>query len=54
MLCGVAVPTVTYDGVGAVRSVPQNFFGMTRPATLLPWLGPGKPSLAAFNLLYVL
>jgi hypothetical protein len=36
------VPAVTYDGVGAMKSVPQFFFGMIRLATLLPSLGWAK------------
>ena len=42
MLCGTAVPAVTYDGGEGMRSVPQIFSGMTRLATLLPSLGWAK------------
>ena len=39
LLCRIAVPGVTYEGVGVMRSVPQIFFGMSRLATLLLSLG---------------
>jgi hypothetical protein len=42
MLYRIAVPAVSYDDVGGMRSVPEIFFGMTGPATLLPSLGPAK------------
>jgi hypothetical protein len=51
MLCGTAVPAVTYDGVGGMRSVPQIFSGMTRLATLLLPLGSAK--LARSNLICI-
>jgi hypothetical protein len=35
LLCRIAVPGVTYEGVVVLRSVPQIFFGMSRLATLL-------------------
>jgi hypothetical protein len=42
MFYRIAVPAVSYDDVGEMRSVPEIFFGMTRLATLLPSLGPAK------------
>ena len=42
LLCRIAVPGVTYEGVGVMRSVPQIFFGMSRLATLLLSLGSAK------------
>jgi hypothetical protein len=42
MLWRIGVPAVTYDDVGGMRSVPEIFFGMSRLATLLLWLGPAK------------
>ena len=41
-LCGIAVPAVTYIGVGGMRSLPEILFGMTRLPTLLLSLGPAK------------
>ena len=42
MLCGIAVPAVTYGDVWGMRSLPQIFFGMTHLATLLRSLGSAK------------
>ena len=42
LLCRIAVPGVTYEGVEVMRSVPQIFFGMSRLATLLLSLGSAK------------
>ena len=42
LLCRIAVPGVTYGGVGVMRSVPQIFFGISRLATLLLSLGSAK------------
>jgi hypothetical protein len=42
MLRGIAMSAVSYDGVGRMRSVPQILLGMTRLATLLPWLAWAK------------
>ena len=42
LLCRIAVPGVTYEGVVVLRSVPQIFFGMSRLATLLLSLGSAK------------
>ena len=42
MFCGIALPAVSYDDVGGMRSVAQIFFWITRLATLLPSLGSAK------------
>jgi hypothetical protein len=42
MLCGNAVPAVTYDHGGGMRSLPEILLGMSRLATLLLSLGPAK------------
>jgi hypothetical protein len=42
MVYGTAVLALTYDGVAAMGTGRQIFFGMTRLAMLLPSLGPGK------------
>jgi hypothetical protein len=45
LLCRIAVPGVTYEGVVVLRSVPQIFFGMSRLATLLLSLGRSRSGL---------
>ena len=42
MLCRIVVPGATYEGVGAMRSLPQIFLRMSRLATLLLSLGSAK------------
>jgi hypothetical protein len=42
MLCQMAVPAVTYNDVGVMRSLPRILFGMMRLATTLLSLGSAK------------
>jgi len=42
ILCGIAVPVVSYDDLEGMRSVPQNVSGMSCLTILLPSLGSGK------------
>jgi hypothetical protein len=42
MLSQIAVPAVTYEDVGGMRSVFEILFRMTHLATLLLSLGPAK------------
>jgi hypothetical protein len=51
MVCENAVPAVTYDHGGEMKSLPQILVGMSRLATLLLSLEPAK--LARRNLICI-
>jgi len=51
MVCENAVPAVSYDHGGEMRSLPQILVGMSRLATLLLSLEPAK--FARHNLICI-